>query len=206
MTPDEFYAHAMRAADAEGRLPLARMAGWEVFPFEPGSLRVVPLAPPSLPEPARHGEGGADCRACARTGDPAWSNGRWRLSARGWQPGVPLLLLLESQEHYDLTDLPDDLAAELGLLTVRIARAIESLLHVARAHVSRWGDGSAHVHVFFFARPEGFPQLRGTCLALWDDLLPAVPDGQRDADAAEVARILAASHGGTAHPGPGPAA
>jgi hypothetical protein len=141
MTPEEFYAHAMQAADAEGRLPLARMAGWEVFPFEPGSLRVVPLAPPSLPEHARHAEDGADCRA------------------------------------------------------------IESLPHIARAHVSRWGDGSAHVHVFFFARPAGFPQLRGTCLALWDDLLPAVPDGQRDADATEVARIVAAAHGGTAHLG-----
>jgi hypothetical protein len=199
MTPQEFYAHAMRAADADGRLPLARMSGWDIFPFEPDSLRVVPLDPPSLPEPARHGENGTDCRACAGPGDPVWSNGRWRLSARGWEPGVPLLLLLESEVHHDLADVPDDLAAELGLLTVRIARAVESLPHIARAHVSRWGDGAAHLHVFFFGRPAGFPQLRGSCLVLWDDLLPAVPDEQRDADAAAVARLLAASHGGTAH-------
>jgi hypothetical protein len=97
----------------------------------------------------------------------------------------------------DLADLPDDRAAELGLLTVRIARAIEALPHIARAHVSRWGDGSAHLHIFFFARPAGFAQLRGTCLAIWDDLLPAVPAGHRDRDAAAVANALA-GHGGQA--------
>ena len=43
----------------------------------------------------------------------------------------------------------------IGLLVVRITRAIESLPHIARAHVSRWGDGSAHPHIFFFARPPG---------------------------------------------------
>ncbi|HEX4087439.1 MAG TPA: hypothetical protein VHZ33_01920, partial [Trebonia sp.] len=45
MTPQEFYAHALTATDEEGRLPLSRMAGWEVFPFEQDGLRVVPLAP-----------------------------------------------------------------------------------------------------------------------------------------------------------------
>jgi hypothetical protein len=88
---------------------------------------------------------------------------------------------------------------------VRIVRAIESLPHIARAHVSRWGDGSAHLHVFFFARPAGFPQLRGTCLAVWDDLLPAIPEDQRDRDAAAVAGALAAGalaveHGGAVRP------
>ena len=110
--------------------------------------------------------------------------------------------MLETRAHYDLPDLPDDLASELGLLVVRTARAIESLPHIARAHVSRWGDGGAHLHIFFFARPAGFSQLRGTCLALWDDLLPAVPDSQRDADAALVALALVRSHGGHAHPAP----
>lgn len=78
------------------------------------------------------------------------------------------------------------------------ARAIESLPHIARAHVSRWGDGGAHLHIFFFARPAGFAQLRGTCLAIWDDLLPAVPVSQRDRDAAAVGQALAGSHGGRA--------
>jgi hypothetical protein len=195
LSPEEFYAHAMRAADEEGRLPLSRMTGWEVFPFEPAGLRVVPLAPPVLPEPPRAGEHGLDCRACTdgKAGQASvWSDEHWRLSALG-ESGSPLILMLQTIAHHDLPDLPDDLAAEMGLLIVAIARAIESLPHIARAHVSRWGDGGAHLHLFFFARPAGFAQLRGTCLAIWDDLLPAVPASQRDADAAAIGAALAAA-------------
>lgn len=199
MSPEEFYAHAMQAADGEGRLPLSRMTGWQVFPFEQEGLRVVPLAPPVLPEPARTGEDGRDCPACAASRVPVWSDDHWRLSPLG-PSGAPLILLLETTAHHDLPDLPDDRAAELGLLITHIARAIESLPHIARAHVARWGDGAAHLHVFFLARPAGFSQLRGTCLALWDDLLPAVPDRQRDADGAAVGQALADSYGGQAHP------
>jgi diadenosine tetraphosphate (Ap4A) HIT family hydrolase len=199
MSPEEFYAHAMQAADEEGRLPLSRMTGWQVFPFEPDGLRVAPLAPPQLPEPPRLGEGGRPCVGCAADREVVWSDEHWRLKQLSQDSGVPLLLVLESVAHYDLADLPDELAAEMGLLTVRIARAIEALPHIARAHVSRWGDGSAHLHVFFLARPAGFAQLRGTCLAIWDDLLPPVPAEHRDRDAAAVATALAA-HGGHAKP------
>jgi hypothetical protein len=108
--------------------------------------------------------------------------------------------MLEPRAHHDLPDLPDDRARDMGLLVVRIAQAIESLPHIARAHVSRWGDGGAHLHVFFFARPAGFSQLRGTCLAIWDDLLPAVPSGQRDQDAAAIAQAVTRSCGGRPHP------
>ena len=34
MSPDECYAHPLKAADAAGRLPLSRMTAWDVFPFE----------------------------------------------------------------------------------------------------------------------------------------------------------------------------
>jgi diadenosine tetraphosphate (Ap4A) HIT family hydrolase len=197
MSPEEFHANAMRAADAEGRLPLSRVTGWDVFPFEQAGLRVVPLAPPVLPEPARAGENGRDCPACSGGNVPVWSDEHWRLKVLA-PSGAPLILILEPNAHHDLPDLPDERAAEMGVLTVRIARAIESLPHIARAHVSRWGDGGAHLHVFFFARPAGFSQLRGTCLAIWDDLLPAVPDDQRGRDAAAVARELARSYGGQA--------
>ena len=100
------------------------------------------------------------------------------------------MLILEPKAHYDLTDLPDDMAAELGILVVHIARAIGSLPHIARAHVYRVGDGGAHLHVFFFARPAGFSQLRGSCFVLWDDLLPEIPLEQRDVDALAVATSL----------------
>jgi hypothetical protein len=199
MSPDEFYMHAMHGADDEGRLPLPRMTGWDTFPFEQAGLRVVPLARPVLPEPARAGEGGRDCPACGEGRPAIWSDEHWRLSAYG-PGGAPLILMLEPRAHHDLPDLPDDRARDMGLLVVRIAQAIESLPHIARAHVSRWGDGGAHLHIFFFARPAGFSQLRGTCLAIWDDLLPAVPSGQRDQDAAAIAQAITRSCGGRLHP------
>lgn len=201
LNPEEFYSHAMQAADAEGRLSLSRMAYWEVFPFEPDGLQVVPLAPPVVPEPPRFGEDGENCAGCTPDQPAVWSDEHWRLTTSGEPTGVPLLLVLQPREHFDLPDLPDERARELGVLTVHIARAIEGLSHVARAHVSKWGDGGAHLHVFFYARPEGFSQLRGTCLAVWDDLLPPVPRDVRDRDAAIVAQVLATSYGGTAHDG-----
>lgn len=194
LSPQQFHAQALRSADVEGRLPLPSMVGWEVFPFEPDGLRVVPLEAPQLPEAPRHGEGGVGCNAC--TDQPGiWSDEHWRLSVTE-SSGAPLVLMLEARAHHDLVDLPDERARELGVLVVHIARAIEGLPHIARAHVSRWGDGGAHLHLFFYARPEGFSQLRGTCLAIWDDLLPAAPLEVRDADAVEVAARLARSYGG----------
>jgi diadenosine tetraphosphate (Ap4A) HIT family hydrolase len=199
LSPEEFYAHALHGTGADGRLGLSRMTGWQIFPFEQEGLRVVPLAPPALPEPSRAGEGGLGCAACGHAQPSIWSDDHWRLAALG-PTGAPLVLMLEPRVHYDLSDLPDERAGEMGLLVVRIARAIESLPHIARAHVSRWGDGGAHLHIFFFARPAGFPQLRGTCLAIWDDLLPPVPAGQRDRDAATIAQVISRSCGGRPHP------
>jgi diadenosine tetraphosphate (Ap4A) HIT family hydrolase len=173
------------------------MTGWEIFPFEPDGLRVVPLDPPVLPEPDRHGEGGSPCGACGAYAGVIWENANWRLSAPPEPSGAPLVLLLQPKDHHDLGDLPDDLAGELGRLIVHVARAIEALPHIARAHVSKWGDGGAHLHVFFFARPEGFSQLRGTCMAIWDDLLPPTPRDLRDQDAAAVAQALTSSYGGS---------
>jgi diadenosine tetraphosphate (Ap4A) HIT family hydrolase len=195
--PDEFYAHALAAADGEGRLPLARMTGWDISPFEQDGLRVAPLRPPVVPEPARHGEDPADCHACRNRDTGLWANERWRLARIGGV-GVPLVLMLYPRDHYDLADLPDELAAELGLLTTRIVRHIQALPHIARAHVYRLGDGGAHLHVWFFARPEGQSQMLGSWLVVWDDLLPEYPAEPAEADAATVAAALAASHGGTA--------
>lgn len=180
-------------------MPLSRLTAWEIFPFESDGLRVVPLKSPELPEPPRRGEHGASCDSCAAVGGGAiWQDPRWRLVTFRESSGSPLVMMLQPKAHFDLADLPDDLASELGILVAHVARAIESLAHIARAHVSRWGDGGAHLHIFFFARPAGFVQLQGTCLAIWDDLLPPTPEAVRDADALAVARSLAASYGGEA--------
>nr|WSX78655.1 hypothetical protein OH826_35315 [Streptomyces sp. NBC_00899] len=196
LRPDEFYDRARSVADGESRLPLARMTGWDISPFEADGLRVAPLRPPVLPEPARHGEDPSDCDSCRSRDEGIWFDDRWRLT-RITGVGVPLVLMLHPRDHYDLADLPDELAAEMGVLTAHIARHVQALPHIARAHVYRIGDGGAHLHVWFFARPEGQAQLYGSWMVIWDDLLPEYPGDVADADAAIVADALAASYGGS---------
>jgi len=196
LSPDEFYAHALAAADDERRLPLSRMTGWDISPFEQDGLRVAPLRPPVLPEPARQGEDPADCNSCRRRDEGIWLDDRWRLT-RITGAGSPLVLMLHPREHYDLADLPDELAGELGVLTTHIARHVQALPHISRAHVYRIGDGGAHLHVWFFARPEGQAQLYGSWMVVWDDLLPEYPAEIAETDAATVADALIASYGGS---------
>jgi len=199
LPPEEFYRRAVAAADAEQRLPLARMTGWDISPFEQAGLRVAPLRPPVLPEPTRHGEDAADCDSCRRRDEGIWFDEHWRLTRIGGV-GVPLVLMLHPRDHFDLTDLTDDLAAEMGVLTTHIARHVQALPNVSRAHVYRIGDGGAHLHVWFFARPEGQAQLYGSWLVVWDDLLPEYPAEVAEADAATVADALIESYGGRRSP------
>jgi diadenosine tetraphosphate (Ap4A) HIT family hydrolase len=149
-------------------------------------------------EPTRKGEEIADCKAC-QSGDDSyiWVNERWRVRSMDRPTGLPMILILEPRSHLDLGDLPNLLAAELGVMTVRVERAIRSLDNVARVHVNRWGDGAAHLHVWFMARPKGQLQLRGSFLPMWDDILPPVAESQWREDLALVAAWLA-EFGGTA--------
>ncbi len=199
--PEDFYARVSAAADADGRLSLPDMTGWtEVFPFEVDGLRVVALRQPAA-EQARHGADGADCSACSGASRrPVWSDEAWRLSLPNEASGA-LVLLLEPRAHSDLADLPYELAGDLGRLTTHLVRAIEALPHTARAHVSRWGDGGEHLHLWFYARPSGQLQLRGTYLAAWDEVLPPLPEDVRTAHSRAVALALVASYGGTAPTG-----
>jgi hypothetical protein len=195
MSPVEFHEHALAAADGDGRLPLSRMTGWDISPFEREGLRVAPLRPPVVPEPPRQDEDPVDCTSCARRDVGVWFDDHWRLS-RVSGVGVPLALMLHPLDHYDLPDLPDQMAAELGVLSTHIARHVEALPHIARSHVYRIGDGGGHLHVWFFARPSGQAQLYGSWLVVWDDLLPEYPADIADTDAARVADALVASYGG----------
>jgi hypothetical protein len=196
LSPDEFYAQARAVADAEGRLPLSRMTGWDISPFEQEGLRVSPLRPPVMPEPSRQDEDPSTCATCSRRNHGIWFNEHWRMN-RISGAGVPLILMLYPRDHYDLIDLPDERAAELGVLSTHVARHVESLPHIARSHVYRIGDGGAHLHIWFFARPEGQAQLYGSWLVVWDDLLPEYPDEVAAADADAVADALVMSYGGS---------
>ena len=58
--------------------------------------------------------------------------------------------------------------------------------------------GSAHLHFWFMGRPARMPQLRTSFAAIWDDILPPLPEELWRANLAAVARALAAG-GGRAH-------
>jgi hypothetical protein len=175
----------------ENTAPLPDFTRWPSFPFE-GDMRVKPLTPPVDVEPPRSGEDPTNCIACNTPDDAyVWVSERWRVRAMDRPTGLPVVLILECRSHFDLGDLPNLLAAELGVMTVRLERAIRSLDGVARVHVNRWGDGAAHMHMWFLARPTGRLQLRGTFLSLWDDILPAIPEQQWRENLALVAAWLA---------------
>lgn len=152
----------------------AGIPGWEIFPFE-GDLRVKPLDPPVLPEPPRNGDpGGTPCQACAASdAEYIWSDEHWRLRTFP-EAAIPALVMLEPRGHYDMADLPAERAAEQGVLFQRVERAIHGLGGIARVHVARFGDGASHLHWWFAGRPEGMVQLRGSCLLIWEDVLPKV--------------------------------
>lgn len=158
------------------RLP--DFVSWPAFPFE-GELRLKPVAPPTEVEPPRRGEEPGDCASC-RAGDEAylWTNERWRVKSPPKPSGLPVVIILETRAHLDLGDLSTMHAAELGVLTVRLERAIRSLDSVARVHVNRWGDGSAHLQLWFLARPKRYLQLRGPFMTMWDDILPPTDEAQ----------------------------
>jgi len=150
---------------------------WETFPFD-GELRPRALLPPVEQEPPRHGEGGVGCGRCAASDSSyLWTDEHWRLHAFDKPTGLPMILLLEPREHYaEPGDLPDELAAELGVRLARVERAVRAIGEIGRVHVCRWGDGSEHLHWWFLARPARIPQLIGSFAAIWDDILPPVPE------------------------------
>lgn len=202
LSPDEFYDHATAAADEEQRLPLARMTEWDISPFEQDGLRVSRLRPPVVPDPPRHGEDPATCMSCQRRDEGLWLDDSWRLT-RITGVGVPLVLMLHPRDHHDMGDLPDDLAAQAGVLSTHLVRHVEALPHVSRCHAYRFGDGGAHLHLWFFARPEGQGQMFGSWLVVWDDLLPEYPADVAEADAQRVVDALLESYGGRRGPGAG---
>jgi diadenosine tetraphosphate (Ap4A) HIT family hydrolase len=148
---------------------------WDSWPFE-GELRVRALAPPS-DDRVREGAGGVDCDACLNAAAEAiWSDERWTLRPLQGPSGLPVVLILEPRLHADLHELPHELQLELGPLTVRIERAVAAIEGIARVHIGRWGEGSEHFHLWFMGRPARLPQLASSFAAIWDDILPPLPE------------------------------
>ena len=140
--------------------------------------------------------GGKPCWPCDRPDEGvAWRDDRWLLAGLDAEIGLPFAANLMPKEHLDLGELDDDLAAELGQLIVRIDRAVNGLGGIGRVHVNKWGDGAAHGHVFFLARPEDLLQLRGSNVVLWEEMLPRVPREVVAVGLRSVALALAAKSG-----------
>jgi len=163
---------------------------WETWPFE-GAAVPRALEPPVDGETPRHGAGGVGCRRCERGVEGAlWHDDNWVLDSLDRPSGLPCIVLLHPRLHVDLFDLPDELARELGPLLIRIQRAVFAIGDIGNVHVCRWGDGSEHLHIWFMARPARVPQLIGSFAAIWDDVLPPLPDDVWRANLEIVAREL----------------
>jgi len=161
----------------QDRLSAPPVEEWDTWPFE-GPVSPKALAPPVERERARHGEGGVDCRACAAADDAyVWTTERWRLRTLERPSGLPVVVLLEPRDHFSAPgDLPDELAAELGVLVGRVERAVRSVDGIGLVHVLRYGEGSEHLHIWFMGRPARLEQLRSSFAAIWDDVLPPTPE------------------------------
>src|SRR5919108_4994263 len=180
--PENAYEIHTRARDALRDPPVEEWATW---PFE-GPVHARALAPPG-PEPERDGEGTRDCSVCAKPDrDYLWTDDLWRLFAL--EPsGLPIVLILEPRAHFDSpADLPDDLARAQGIMLGRVERAVLSVGEIGRVHIGRWGEGTAHLHWWFIARPAGLPQLASSMAEIWDEVLPPTPRDVWEANAARV--------------------
>jgi diadenosine tetraphosphate (Ap4A) HIT family hydrolase len=172
---DEFYARIAAATDGEGRLAFRPgVEEWETFPLDSHSWRLRPIGPLLDTERPRSAENAADCWCREGDGDLdhvlakiVWRDARWVLGASR-DTGIPVTLFLEPRRHGDLADMSEERAAEMGRLLVVVAAAVEALPSVGRAHVCRWGDGSAHLHWWVMGRPARVPQLLGSFLPLWE--------------------------------------
>ena len=120
-----------------------------------------------MPEPAECGH----CHPQPQWGGWIWRDDRWHVGTPATF-GIPFWAGLAPNEHVRLHEMGPDLLSSMGAVIQRLAAAIQGLDSVARAHFSRWGDGSAHFHMAFMGRPLGMMQARGYMLPVWDDVLP----------------------------------
>jgi hypothetical protein len=172
---EEFYARIAVAAGDEGRLAFRRgVEDWETFPLDSPSWRLRPIGPLLDAERPRSAEDVADC----------------------WCRRVDADLDHVHAKHGDLVDMHEERAAEMGRLLVVIATAVEALPSVGRAHVCRWGDGSAHLHWWVMGRPARIPQLLGSFLPLWEEYLPRIPAEVRDENVRFVVDRVVDAYGG----------
>lgn len=173
------------------------MQGSPLFPFD-GDLELRELMPLMHTEVVREGEGDRPCESCAQNDRTLWSNDRWKLTTM--RPTAnPVGIFLETVAHIDFEHFDDELAAEFGVLVVRLEAAIRSLESIGRVHVHRYGDGASHFHVWFQGRPARQLELYGWGNVLWSQLADPVDATIIDENNAAVINQLCTSFGGRSH-------
>ena len=164
------------------------------------------LSPPVEDEPPLHGAGGVGCEACeARDQQPdewtVYEDALWRVRALHRDMTFPGSAMLTSVRHANgIAELTPEEAATFGPMCQRITTALLSREagspgygdgRVGRVHMHFWGDGGEHFHVWFFPRPYGYLDLRGSYLVEWEELLPPAPEQELLAAAADLRARLA---------------
>lgn len=163
---------------------------------------LLPLEPMLVPEKPRKGElDPSECGHCKPSPYVIWQDDEWRVSG-GFDggTGLPFVGAISPRRHVKLEDAPIEVLAGLGPILQRVSEAAKAIPAVARCHFSRWNDGSAHLHLWAYARPEGMMQGRGAILPYWEQSMPAMPDEMMREYLETVANALAAG-GGVAFPG-----
>lgn len=195
-SPQYWYDRAAAAIESDGYRDM-ELSTWTTWPFT-GEAGIKQLERPVEAEPLRRGAGGEGCYCSAPVADwrdVLWTDDAWVLTAPT-RASLPFAMFLISVRHTDLAGLTADEAARQGQLLALIERAAVEVLPVPRIQVLRWADGGEHLHWWLLARPTGALQLRGTFLAVWDDLLPLRDPVAVRADAVLVAQRLVDLAGG----------
>ena len=171
------------------------MPGWDIFPFEIDSLRTE-ATPAVGRRGAAAGRGGPRRLLVRPATGPGrdewrvWSNDRWQLHLdSAMRLPIGLSLGAHTSTATCRRSRPSS-PREMGRLIVAVSAAVEALPSVGRVQVAKYGDGGAHLHLFFLARPARMLQLRGSPLLDWEENLPPVPVEVARANAEFVAERL----------------
>lgn len=165
------------------------------------AFELLPLEPMLVPEKPRGGElDPSQCNHCRPSEYTIWQDDEWRVSGGMQGPsGLPFIGAISPRRHVRLEDAPMEVLAGLGPVLQRVSEAAKAIPAVARCHFSRWNDGSAHLHLWAYARPAGMMQGRGAILPYWEQCMPAMPGEMMRRYLRIVAEALAAG-GGEAFP------
>jgi diadenosine tetraphosphate (Ap4A) HIT family hydrolase len=193
---EQVYARVVSTVGTDGHLPLPPQGGWDIFPWTVVEGAIAPRTlPPPADEDPRWGESPEKpCGLCTQGVQPdrvVWEDEHWVLTHEGKPSGLPVVVVLHPREHLDFGQLDDDRASEFGRISNRLARIIEGLPNIARCHVLRYGDGGAHMHIFFVGRTERLTRVLGSPTIDWDEILPPGPEDVWRADLHAVATKLA---------------